>query len=114
MAIDMEIIDNSVVAHAPSPRSRLPLETLDVTPQGVVLHGEQRGFNAPLFFWGELLEVFLGGSGDFEIPHHGVIHLMIPRLHDERQPDRGGGQRVRLSSVARLDSALRNRHEELL
>ncbi len=65
----MEIVDDPVAAYPPAPGGRLSLQALDIAPKGIVLHGEQGSFNAPLVFCRQFLEVFLCGSGEFEVPH---------------------------------------------
>lgn len=68
----MEIVDDTVIADPAPPCRALALESLDVTAEGIFLHGEQGPFNARLISCRQFSEFFLRGAGDLEVPGHCV------------------------------------------
>jgi hypothetical protein len=57
----------------------------------------------------QLLEVFLRGAAQLEIPGHEGISLMIRHRRDERQPGRDGARKARPLWAARPDTGFRSR-----
>ena len=70
MLLNLEIVDNAVIANATAPRSGLSFQALNVAAEGILLHCEQGVLNARLIFCRQLLKLFLRGAGDVEVPGH--------------------------------------------
>lgn len=51
MPLRREVVDDTIAPDPATPGGWLSLETLGVSPEGIVVHGQQRGFNASLLFW---------------------------------------------------------------
>jgi len=51
LLINVQIVDDSVIANSTAPRGGLSLESLDVSTERILLHREQRVLNACLIFW---------------------------------------------------------------
>ena len=92
----MEIVDNAIASHAPAPGGSRSFQALHVTPKRIFLHCRKCLLNVSLISWRELSEVFLGRSGEFEVPAHRGSSSMIPNPHGERRLSHGEGQQARL------------------
>ena len=64
MFIQVQVIDDAVIAHPAPPRGVFALEPFNVALEGVRLHGNQHRLNARLIFLRELLKVLLRRTGD--------------------------------------------------
>jgi hypothetical protein len=62
--IEVQVINDAVIAHPAPPRCVFALEPFNVALKGIGLYGNQHRLNARLIFLRELLEVFLCWTGD--------------------------------------------------
>src|ERR1039458_5534163 len=108
MLLNIQIVNDAVIADATTPSGGLSFKTLYITQEGVLLHGEKSSSNARLIFWRKLSKVLLCGLGELEVPSHRGIFSMIANPHDERRLGRGAGQPVLPWWALRPDSLLRN------
>ena len=70
MLLNVEIVDDAVIADTTTPRRSLSFEALDVAAEGILLHRKKSVLNARLVSWRQFLKLFLRGAGDVEIPGH--------------------------------------------
>ena len=70
--LNVEIVDDAVIADTATPRRGLSFEAFDVAAEGVLLHRKQGVLNASLIFCWQFLELFLRGAGDVQGPGHCV------------------------------------------
>ena len=72
LRLNVEIVDDAVIADTAAPRCSLSFEAFDVAAEGILLHCEQGVLNACLIFCRQSLKLFLRGAGDVEVPGHCV------------------------------------------
>lgn len=94
MLLNIQIVNDAVIADATTPSGRLSFKALYITQEGVLLHGEKSTPNARLIFWRKLSKVLLCGRGELEVPSHPGIRLMIANPHAEKRLDRGARQPI--------------------
>ena len=70
--INVEIVDDAVIADPTAPRRSLSFEALNVAAEGILLHRKQSVPNARLVFCRQFLKLFLRGAGDVQVPGHCV------------------------------------------
>lgn len=97
--LGVEIVDDAVAAGTATPCGGLSFETLDVPLKGILLHGKESAPNAYLISWRQLLEVFLRGPGELDVPCHRGTRLMIANRHGEKQRGRGAAPPVQPESA---------------
>src|ERR1039458_4633784 len=70
LLLDVEIVDDAVIADTTTPRRSLSFEALDVAAEGILLHRKQGVPNARPVFCRQFLKLFLRGAGDVQVPGH--------------------------------------------
>src|ERR1039458_7437431 len=111
LLLDVEIVDDAVIADTTTPRRSLSFEALDVAAEGILLHRKQGVPNARPVFCRQFLKLFLRGAGDVQVPDHWVSG---PRGIASTIPNSpAAARRARPGWALRRDSAFRNRRGAL-
>jgi len=68
--LKIKVIDDPVVSHPAPPCGQCSLKSLEIALKRIILHGDQRCFNARLIALRKLSKVLLRRSGEDEVPRH--------------------------------------------